>query len=305
MNNIASHPWQHLFEQIVAALKGSGRLTAAVLDYIEATLFTPDPDRLIAFLSDDADSERDSLLDLIFYPDQTTQLALEPLLIAIRCSADDEAAMLDRLIARTIEAQVRLPDGYPLVSIQLPGFIKSQFLVRLNVSWRVDPDVAAALETGVSQDMRLPVMLRMRNTDLDFTTDRCRFLCRFFERMDHKNVDYPACLDLVLPLLSSKKGDVDVYDLLVERKRILFRSLHQARRFEDLLRRSNMETLMLQGVRAPHVACDDLQREMRLIDQICLGTYGKTEAIAPPVDEPVRQVSDLATPEAAVKSLLR
>ncbi|MBC2710521.1 MAG: hypothetical protein HGJ94_05845 [Desulfosarcina sp.] len=295
----------HLLEQITAAMQAGGQLTVAVLDYIDAALFPPDPDRLAAFLSDDAGCERDSLMDLIFYPDHSVQIALEPLLAEARCSADDEKVLLGRLIARKIDAMVSLPGGRPLARIQLPDFIKSQYLARLKVSWQMDSDVAAAIETGVSEAIRPHVKVRLRNAGFRSAANRSRFLCHFFERMADSDPDYLACLDLALSLLASAKMAADVYDLLVEHKCFLFRSLQQAGRFEVLLRQSNMETLMLQGFRAPHVSRDDLLREMRLIDLICSGIFGKTEAIAPPMEEPVRQVSDLDTPEAVIQSLMR
>lgn len=305
MNPTTSQPWHGLLERIIASLERGGRITAPVLDYIEASLFTPDSDRLCQFLTDDNDSERDSLLDLIFYPDEAFQLALEPLLGASRCSAGDEVAIRDRLLAEPIDAVVRLPDNRPLVRIRLPGFIKSRFLTRLNIAWPMDPEVAAAIDAGVSPTLQLVVKVRLRNAALVFTAHRQRFLGHFFERMADRSPDYLDCLDLVLPLLASAKTDTDAYELLVQRKRSLFRSLQQARRFEVILGQSNMETLMLQGVRPPTVSCDELQREMRLIDLICVGTYGITEAMSPALEEPLRQVSNLETPEAVVKSLLR
>jgi hypothetical protein len=199
---------------------------------------------------------------------------------------------------------VRLPDGQPLVRIRLPGFIKAQFLDRLNIAWQMDPQVAAALEANVSADSQLQIKVRLRNAALAPTVNRDRFLSRFFERMPNDSPDYLDCLELVLPLLASAKADANVYDLLVERKRNLYRSLMQARRFEGLLARSNMETLMLQGIRPPQIAASILQQEMRLIDSICLGTYGKTETIAPPIEGPTQHISDLRTAEAVVKSLL-
>lgn len=305
MNPTPSQPWNGLLERIIASLERGGRITAPVLDYIEASLFVPDSERLSQFLSDDNDSERDSLLDLIFYPDEALQLALEPLLGAARCSLGDEAALRERLMAQPIDAMVRLPDNRPLVRIRLPGFIKSRFLARLNIAWPLDPEVAAAIDAGVSPPLQLAVKVRLRNAALSFSAHRQRFLRHFFERMADSAPEYLDCLDLVLPMLASAKRDTDAFDLLVERKRSLFRSLQQARRFEVLLNQSNMETLMLQGVRPPAASCDDLQREMRLVDLICAGTYGKTEVIAPALEAPLRQVSNLKTPEAVVKSLQR
>jgi hypothetical protein len=43
---------------------------------------------------------------------------------------------------------------------------------------------------------------------------------------------------------------------------------------------------------------------MRLIDLICARLFGKTEIIVPPMDAPLRVVTDLDTPDAAVQSLM-
>jgi len=291
--------------RIIEALENGGCLTDSILDYIDAALFSPEPDRLAAFLSGDTDSQRDSLLDLIFYPDQAVQIDLEPLLEVARFSAQDEMQMHDRLTFRTVHARVNMPDGRQLVCIRVPDFIKSQYLARLNISWQMDPHVAAAIQKGLPASMRPIVKVRLRNAGICTASGRRAFLCRFFQRMAPSDPDYLACLDLVLPLLESAGEGVEGFDLLVEHKRALFRTLQQAKRFETLLARSNMETLMLQGVRAPHVSPDALMRDMRLIDLICLRSFGKTESIDLPMEAPVRQVSDRATAEAVIQSLLR
>ncbi len=298
-------PRDVLFARIVQSVENGGRLTEAVLAFIETALFPPAPDRLIAFLATDNDCERDSLLDLIFFPDQAVQIDLEPLLEAARYSPDDEVVLHDRLIARAINAPVKLPDGRLLVSIRVPDFIKSQYLERLKISRQTDPRVAAAIESGVSAALVPVVKVRLRNAGIRLMPGMGVFLCRFFERMTDGEPDYLACLDLVLCLLETAGEGADVYELLVGHKRSLFRSLQQTKRFETLLRRSNMETLMLQGVRTPHALPDELVHQMRLIDLICFGIFGKTETIELPMEESVRQVSDIDTPEAVIRSLLR
>jgi hypothetical protein len=300
-----NHPQRDGLARIIEALEDGGCLTDAILDYIDTTLFSPEPDRLAAFLSGDTDSQRDSLLDLIFFPEQAVQIDLEPILEAARFSAQDEKQMHDRLMARAIYARVNMPDGRQLVRIRVPDFIKSQYLARLNISWQMDPHVAEAIQKGLPASIRPIVKVRLRNARICTASGRRVFLCRFFQGMTHSEPDYLACLDLVLPLLEFAGRGVEVYDLLVEHKRSLFRSLQQARRFETLLGRSNMETLMLQGLRVPHLSPDALMRHMRLIDLICLRIFGNTESIDLPVEAPVQQVSDRDTAEAALQSLLR
>ncbi|BBO68861.1 hypothetical protein DSCA_27910 [Desulfosarcina alkanivorans] len=294
-----------LLARISTCIENGGRLTTEVLAYIETSLFSPTPASLAAFLTDDADCDRDSLLDLIFSPDQDVQADLEPLLEQARFSPEEEAVCLDRLMARAIVAPVGLPDGRPVVRVQVPDFIKAHYLERLNIAWQIDPRVAAAIDGSVSAVPGRSVKVRLRNAGIRWTSCLRTFLARFFERVADSDPDYLACLDLVLSLIGTAGDGDDAYELLAGHKRHLFRSFQQARRFEKLLQRSNMETLMLQGVRSPHASPDELMHQMRLIDRACFQMYGKTETIALPMVEPIRQVSDLDTPEAAVQSLLR
>ncbi len=305
MSSASSENKRHLPYRIINALENGGRLTDAILDYIEATLFAPDPERLAAFLADDADSQRDSLLDLIFFPDQAVQLDLETQLEASRCSVADEDALRGRLIERAIHARITMPDGSLLASLELPDGIKSQYLERLNIAWQMDPLLAAAIGKGVSEAFRSMVKVRLRNAGMRFTHNQQVFLGRFFACMTDSDPDYLASLDLVLSILGQSKDQADGYSLLVERKHCLYRSLEQAMRFATLLGQSNMETLMLQGVRAPHVSPGELMHHMRLIDLICLGMFGQTEAIDRPTEETVREVVNLETPEAVMQALLR
>lgn len=294
-----------LFPRIVDVLERGGRLTSAILDYIAASLFPPEPDRLADFLINHAaDSEWDSLLDLIFYPDPSIQIDLELLLEMAAYTVDDEKDVHNRLLDRPIDARISMPDGSALTSIQLPDFVKSQYLERLNISWQMDPLVLTAIQNGVTAVSAPVVKVRLRNARIRLTPARQHFLCRFFERMADSDPDFLACLDLMLALLDNTVETVDIYDQLVAHKRSLFRSLQQARRFETLLRQSNMETLMLQGVRAPHAPRDELLRHMRLIDLICVGLFGKTEAIAAPTDQPLRRVSDPDSLDATVRLFL-
>ena len=292
-----------LLEPIVAALNHGGHLDESVLAYIETALFPAEPDALTAFLVDESDSARDSLLDLMFYPGPAVQLEMEPLLEAARCTSADERQLKAGLLEREIRAPIRMPDGQPLVQIAVPDVTKSGYLTRLNVTWQADHEVAAAIEAGVPTEQARVCKVRLRNARTRITPARRRFLVRFFERMQVDDGGL-ACLDLVLALLPIADGEREGYDLLARQKQNLFRSLQQLDRFEARLRKSNMETLMLQGVRTPNLSREAVTEQMRRIDLISHRLYRKTAVIAAPV-ETVREVADLATPADTVKALSR
>lgn len=305
MVQASSQRKRHLLNQIISALENDRCLSDDIIAYIDATLFPPKPKPLAAFLNDDTDSERDSLLDLIFFPDQAVQIDLEALLETARFSLDDENQLHGQLIARGIDARIGMPDGHHLTRIQLPDFIKSNYLKRLKIAWHMERDVAAAIANGVSEALAPIVKVRLRNAGLCLEPHQRVFLGRYFQRMVDSDPDYLDCLDLLIAILDKAEVHVEVYDLLIDHKRSFFRSLQQAKRFAAALRQSNMETLMLQGVRVSHISPDLLLHQMRLIDLICFGVFGKTETIDMPLEEPLREISDLENPAATVRSLLR
>lgn len=305
MNDAINPMRPDLLPCIVARLEDGGRLTEAIIDYIASALFFPESERLADFLADDGASERDSLLDLIYFPDQAVQIDMEPLLDAACYAVDDETRLHARLAALPIDARVCMPDGRQLIRLRMPDFIKSRYLERLRITWQLDPQVATAIDTGVSAQRGPVVKVRLRNAGISLTPSRRSFLTRFFERMPDSDPDYLACLDLTLSLIKTADEAADVYDLLAGHKRSLFRCLQQTQRFETLLGQSNMETLMLQGVRASHASRDELVYHMRLVDMICLRIFGTTENIPLPFDEPLREVTDLQSPEAAVRTMWR
>ncbi|HSO18297.1 MAG TPA: hypothetical protein VLT88_02500 [Desulfosarcina sp.] len=295
---------RELLNRIADALARGGQLTEATLHYIETALFAVEPRRLAAFLLDDADSERDTLLDLIFSPDPAMQLSLEPLLEAARFDAGQAREICDALARRTILAPIHMPDGSRLASIQLPDFVKSRYLDRLAVTWQLDPDLAAAIGSHVAPTRQAALKVRLRNTGRRHAPDQRALLVRYLQRMPDDHPDFGDCLDLVLSILPRSRVRLDAFHLLVEHKRNCFRSLQQAGRFQDLLRRSNMETLMLQGVRAPHASAEELMRRMRLVDLACVHLFGRIEAMQPPVDAPLRRIADPEDAEAVFRSLL-
>lgn len=294
-----------LLKAIIATLENCGQLSIAVLDFIETALFSVSHEKLTAFLSSEEDqSERDSLLDLVFSPDLAAQIALEPLIEAACLSPVDSGKLQDRLRSTSVRTLMRMPDGSPLSPITVPDYFKSQYLERLNIAWRMDPDLCTIIEENLAHDTALAVKVRLRNANLFPTSNLRKLLCRFIERVADDDPDYPACLDLFLGLMQKEVPAGQAFDRFAEHKRFLYRSLTQARRFETLLRQSNMEILMLQGVRPPYASPDRLMQEMRLIDLITMQMFGKTEVILPAMDDPLRIVSDLDDPAAAVRSII-
>jgi hypothetical protein len=268
-----------LAEALCRILKNGITLNKETLHFIDSTFSGPGLDALKDILSDETNGEAETLLALIFFPDAALQMQLEALLETTVFEPADEARVLTQLSEMLPEVLVRFPDRPETFFLPMPRWVGDQLVSRLNISKRVNPDLLTAVDRHVPEILRLRTKVALRNARFVETENRISFLTAFFQKVkDHD----AACLGFVLSLFEEHNDEPDIYEVLVSRKRLCFRSLQKAQKFLKMLQTDNVETLMLRGIRIPHVDQQDMKAQMRMIDRICLAIYGKTEYFRPP-----------------------
>jgi hypothetical protein len=260
-----------------------------VRGFMEATFGDAGAETLQEILDDTAGSERDSLLDLVFFPDTALQMVIEPLLTAHRVDAADVARLAEGLKRTPAAIRLQMPGGRAVIDLAMPAFAVDAFLTRLNLTWQPASDLTAALEgwdahvlspSGDPADGRLRLRVRLRNAALRQTPAQVRFLVAFFERMDPAGEDLVDQIDFALVFLTEHEAADNFYAALMERKRFLMRHLRQARRSAEFAARNNMETLIMTGVRMPYFDRLAAEKALALIDVLAMGIYGRTEWVA-------------------------
>ena len=63
----------------------------------------------------------------------------------------------------------------------------------------------------------------------------------------------------------------------MDNKRFYYKNLQRAEKFRQQLEKTNMETMILQGVKAPYIDIEAETRKMELVDKISLSVFGRTE----------------------------
>lgn len=275
-----------LAEEIDRLLRQGMTLDSHVMSFIDSTFSYPTADQLRHILTDESDPERESLLNLIFSPDESIRIELENLLETEDFSRDDPGPVAHLLISIRPEIAVHLPGSSEPIHLPMSEADASGFVSRLRIFRKIDPRIAEAVNTHIEENERQAVKVRFRNRRADYTERQVRFLCLFFERMNTKSIGFSDCLELVLSLLDELGEDKDMYPALIGKKQFYFKSIQQAGRFDEQLKKSNIEIMMLQGVRAPYVNKDEATKKMRLIDRICISVFGRTEVF----DEQVRSI---------------
>ena len=277
-----------LEDALRTALAAGVALTEPVRRFMEATFGDASPDALQALLDDESDAERDSLLDLLFFPDETLQAALEPILAKRALSTEDVARLTARLKTAPAMARLLFPGSQASVAAALPIFGVDAFLSRLNLTWQPAAKLEAVLEQvdarplspeGDARDGRIRLRVWLRNAALRQTAVQVRFLCDFLTRRPLGDGAFVDQLQFSFVFLKEHEDAANLYSALMNRKKFIFRHLVGARRAAARAARSNMETLTMTGVRTPHFDVPQGEQTLALIDAIEMAVYGRTEPL--------------------------
>lgn len=252
-------------------------MTPDALHYIDSTFSNPSLQELEEILCDESNCEKDSLLELIFFPDQTLQVQLEDLLESHDFGTEDEEKLSRALIAKRLQTTLLFPAGRGRLTLAVPDWALERFICRLNISKKPDPAIMNAIRLYVPQPYQTLCKVKLRNTRFKFTPNIVSFLNVFFEKMAVEFRIVLTAYDFLLTFFEELEDDTDLYRALTQKKRFYFHNLQKAERFRAHLKSSNMETLLLQGVRIPYINTDEARRRMGLIDRICYAVFGKSD----------------------------
>lgn len=294
-----------LAHAIGQGLMDCGKITPDILNFIETTLFPVQADRLALFLGSD-DTARDSLLLLMFSPDEAAQCHIESILATAPCTPDEEAVLKDHFLAQTIRIPVFLPESGLLSEMAVPAWAISNYMRPLRLSRKLPDQLEAVIRTALPAALSLVVRVVLRNSSLALTRFHEVVLCRFFERIPapasaselESVLEFRAMLNALLDVLAfpdttgkaESGGSVSLYDRLMQAKQTLLAELHQSQRTARLLRQSTLETLMSQGIRSVSGDCDDLRVRIGRMDRLCLVLTDRALPQGVPAETQVRTV---------------
>jgi hypothetical protein len=270
-----------LADEIRKILDSGVTLSSDVIHYIDSTFSNPTVSELQTILQDDANCERDSMMELLFFPDESMQLQLEALLENLKIEIEDEKNVVEALRREPLQVAMQFPEKRGSLTLLLPDEVIPGFVSRLRVWNHLDGRLCASIDNHGSEDARTGYKVKIRNSRFSPRGKNIRFLCEFFEKMEPRSHDFDDCLDFALSLLDELKDDQDMYRALMSKKRFYLRSLQKAKQMEIQLQKHNMETLLLEGKRMIVVDQADARRKMLIIDRISRAVFDKTEYFEP------------------------
>jgi hypothetical protein len=288
--------------EIKKILSKSIGLSDDVVHYIDSTFSNPTIEELQTILADDSNCEKDSLVELLFFPDESIQIQLEETLERHRPQNEDENKILTYLCRDPLQVTFRFEDNRGAIKLPIPEDVTRQFLVRLKISKHLDAKLIESIRNYGDEKNCNRFKVKIRNSRFTPTENKTAFLRKFFETIGARSNDVFECLDFALGFLDEIKKDSDIYQALMAKKKFYFISLQKAKKMEARLEKHNIETLMLQGERVILINPADVRKKMRIVDRISRAVFGNTEYFEPlDTDEEHMEIRSLEDIESIVK----
>jgi hypothetical protein len=268
-----------LAEEIARILREGIRLGPEAVHFIDSTYANPSFQDLSNILEDESGCDRDTLLELIFFPDESIQARMENLLESLDLGKKEVQGVRERLLQKDRLTTVYFPGTVKPLMIQMPGSAVDQFLTRLNIAKRLDEALVDTVHKNVSENIAALIKVKLRNARKPAVGSKKQFLIAYFEKMKTSDNEIIECLELVLDVLDDREDNADIFNDLMARKKCYFKGLLAADTFAAKLKKTNMEILMAQGQRAPCIHRAEATRKMALIDKVSLSVLGKTRPL--------------------------
>ncbi len=268
---------KQLADRIIDILQSGLTMNADTLHYIDSTFSNPSIGELEELLQDESNCETDSLLELLFFPDESVQLQLEDMLEDIQFQKQDEQKIRDMVCNKSFQTRIRFPDDRGTLGMEISPLNVAQFIVRLNLLRHLNPKLTASVNDYVPVTFQTRCKVKLRNTRPITSQSKILFMQAFFEKLQGDSDVFFDDLDFILSFLDECKDEPDMFQALMSKKRFYFHSLQKAKNLDIQLIIHNVETLLLRGKRVSYVDKADARKKIQMIDRISLAIFGKTE----------------------------
>ena len=215
--------------------------------------------------------------DLLFFPDESIQLKIEPLLNSNPISYTTQSYLIDKLSSNLMTANIILDDSTKF-SWQIDPMIIKNFVSRLNLTQKIPENIKKIFNNDDNFQWNLYVLLRSNNI---IWTDEC---CEFIEKIIRsffKDKELFGILTSMLKFCAECGYKGDFFDQLKKRKRQHVQNLHRHKHSQNLHERHSKEFLNSSGIRPVHVDVKKTNISIQIIDKVLNESFLTTECILP------------------------
>jgi len=245
--------------------------------FLSSTFSIESPAELGALLKEPDISDAQSLLELLFTPDEAARTDLEMVIEKHSCSAEDQQRIVAALNRKNLAVPINFSEQEGALLVGLTKDLLETYVRGLNITVRLPTLLIEAIERKMVPQAGARIKAILRHAPLELTDPICSFFVKLVECSNRSAESIQADLELCLAIFAEQPAVKHLFDLFMAKKRRLLQQLQLAARFEKQLAADNMETLMLKGVRIPHIDQDEARRSIARIDDICLTVFEITD----------------------------
>lgn len=260
-------PCLMLADAIQHELCRSVTVSADIMHYLASVSGIETLEEIQQILQDDTSSEGASLFELILFPDEGFQMAVEPIVESRNYCKADENTICGLLISRKLDSDLYFP-GIGSFPVTIPAETIPSVITRLNISRKTDPRIIEALHRFSTEPFRTRCKIRLRNSRWIQNEAHIRLLQYIIEKTIDQTASFIDVLDFSLAFLSSPHPESDIIQALESEKERLIHLLDMADRQDQLLRTSPTEAIMLQGIRIISIDREETITRIHILDHI-------------------------------------
>ena len=242
-------------------------LSRDVLFFMESTFGITSFQELEALIRDNSNPDRDTLLELIFYPDLSVRLAIEPLLEGQGLSQAIVSEIETILAADHEQVRISYPPGKRPVLANSCGHHITSFVRRLYLDRDIDPGICDALSRHYPEPIALECRVSIRCTNINWSGLKKQLLGRFIQNASLHG-EFVDLFEMVLGLLSDApdRGPLEYH--FMRRQQQEKDLLLDIQRFEEKRDRFSMEYLMMSRYPVPTDSIENVMKRVHLMGLI-------------------------------------
>jgi len=259
-----------LSKHILSLFHDGITISADVIDYIDSTFGCPSLEELSEIFIDNKNCERDSLLELIFYPDEKIQMQFEEILESSTFQKKDKEKVEASLLSVNYEAILLFSGDKKKLRLFVPQHVVKKFIQRLNIYKKTDSRILEAVNAYVRVSDISLVKVKLRNRRFNETENKINFFYMFLKSNIPAGSIFFECLDFIIEFFDELKEDKNIFDSLTQKKIFLSNSIKKTKKLADQIKGKNFEILMSQNIRMPSINIAEYKKQIEIVDLICL-----------------------------------
>jgi hypothetical protein len=196
---------KQLADKIIEILRSGLTINADMQQYIDSTFSNPSIDTLEALVKGETNCETESLVALLFFPDESVQLQLEEMIDAACFEKHDEPVIRDMVCTQLFQTRICFPEGRGSFEMAVSPSNVAQFIGHLNLSRPLDSKLRSAIAKYVDQTLQTPCKVRLRNARPICSPKHILFLIDFFKKLRADRDEFLNCFDFILSFLKMSR----------------------------------------------------------------------------------------------------